>query len=251
MPGWIKRLRIFAGPNGSGKSTLYDYLIQIRAFHPYYHINPDIIANDLSVSFNLDNWPFGFSFDELKRYIDASGFQKLVSGKLSTMLGCESRRIFLEAPSSATISYLAAAVADFLRMKMLDSGSSFSFESVFSHHSKLNELTQAKKMGFKLYLYFITTSNPIINLQRVQNRVQSGGHDVPGEKLTERYSRTMRNLYALFTLSDRAYLFDNSVQSANGAFDFFAEKNDKKTILFNPQAVPQWFDEYMVHGKYV
>jgi predicted ABC-type ATPase len=41
MGNKVKRLRIFAGLNGSGKSTLYDYLVKIKAFNSYFHINPD------------------------------------------------------------------------------------------------------------------------------------------------------------------------------------------------------------------
>lgn len=61
---------------------------------------------------------------------------------------------------------------------MLDSDSSFSFESVFSHPSKIDELINAKRKQYKIYLYFIATEAPSINTERVSNRVQLGGHDV-------------------------------------------------------------------------
>ena len=35
-----------------------------------------------------------------------------------------------------------------------------------------------KKYHFKIYLYFITTSYSIINLQRVKNIAEIRGHDV-------------------------------------------------------------------------
>ena len=245
MSNHVKRLRIFAGPNGSGKSTLYNYLVQIKAFHSYYHINPDIIAKDLAVSLNLDNWPIDFSFDELKQFLDASPFQSMLDFKMSELIACQEHRIILKDPSFFD-SYLAAALADFLRMKMIRSYSSFSFESVFSHVSKVRELEEAKKNHFKIYLYFITTSNPSINLQRVENRVGNGGHNVPDEKIISRYLRTMSNLYAAFKLADRAYLFDNSTQKMNGSFDFFVEKNGKRVYLSDPFSVPRWFAEYVL-----
>jgi predicted ABC-type ATPase len=240
----VKRLRIFAGPNGSGKSTLYNYLVQIKAFHSYYHINPDIIAKDLAISLNLDNWPVEFSYDEIKRFLDASPFQSKVDFSLSELIACEERRVTLKDPSFSDISYLAAALADFLRMKMTRSYSSFSFESVFSHVSKIKELEEAKENNFKIYLYFITTSDPSINLQRVENRVGNGGHSVPDEKIISRYPRTMSNLYAAFKLADRGYLFDNSTHKMNGSFDFFAEKNGKWIYLSD--SAPQWFAEYIL-----
>jgi len=241
----IKRLRIFAGPNGSGKSTLYKYLIQINAFNSYYHINPDLVAKDLSVSLNLDNWPIDFSSNELISYFKLSPFQTLVNYNISELLEFKERRISLKDPSFSD-SYLAAAISDFLRYKMIQSDSSFSFESVFSHNSKIKEIEIAKKANFKIYFYFISTSDPSINFQRIKNRVETGGHDVPNVKINDRYYRTMNNLYAAFKLSDRAYIFENSSEKLNGSFDFFAEKNENNIYLSNSDLIPHWVDEYLL-----
>jgi predicted ABC-type ATPase len=246
MNNRIKRLRIFAGPNGSGKSTLYNYLTQIKAFHSYYHINPDLIAKDLAVSLNLDNWPIDFSFHELKHFLKSSPYQSMVKFSLSELLTYQEHRISLKISSFENNSYLAAAIADFLRIKMLHSNSSFSFESVFSHTSKIHEIENAKNADFRIYLYFITTSDPLINLQRVKNRAECGGHDVPDEKIRDRFFRAMGNLYAAFRLSDRAYLFDNSKEKANGSFELFAEKKGDRIYVFDPDSVPQWFDEFIL-----
>lgn len=239
----VKRIRVFAGPNGSGKSTLYNYLTQINAFNSYYHINPDLIAKDLNVSLNLDNWPIDFTYDELTRFLKASPFQSLVNFDLSDSLIYQEHSISLKDPSFGNNTYLSAVIANFLRIKMLKSDSSFSFESVFSHVSKIQELKTAKKARFKIYLYFITTSDPLINLQRVKNRVENGGHDVPSDKIHDRYYKTMNNLYDAFKLADRAYFFDNSKEKANGSFDFFAEKNGNQLFLSDSDSIPQWFDK--------
>ena len=245
MNNRVKRLRIFAGPNGSGKSTLYKYLTQINAFNSYYHINPDLIAKDLSVSFNLDNWPIEFSSNELISYLKLSPFQTLVDYNISDLLNFKDRRISLKDPTFND-SYLAAAISDFLRYKMIQSNSSFSFESVFSHDSKIKEIEIAKKANFKIYFYFISTSDPLINYQRIKNRVETGGHDVPREKINDRYYRTMNNLYNAFKLSDRAYLFDNTSEKTNNSFNFFVEKSEKNIYLSNTNSIPQWFDEFIL-----
>jgi len=246
MSKLIKRLRIFAGPNGSGKSTLYNYLEQIRAFHSYYHINPDLIARDLNISLNLDNWPINFSHDELSDFLRKSPFQSMAKYDFDDLLKYQEKRISLKHTSSKNISYLAAAIANFLRIKMLQSDSSFSFESVFSHISKIKELENAKKANFKIYLYFIATCDSLINLQRIKNRVVSGGQDVPKNKIFERYSRTMSNLYAAFKLSDRAYFFDNSKEKTNGSFHFFAEKSGNLLYLSDQNSIPQWFFDFII-----
>jgi len=241
----VKRLRIFAGPNGSGKSTLYKYLTQIKAFNSYYHINPDLIAKDLSVSVNLDNWPIEYSVNELINYLKLSPFQTMVDYNIADLLSFNDRRISLKDPAFND-SYLAAAISDFLRYKMIQSDSSFSFESVFSHDSKIKEIEIAKKENFRIYFYFISTSDPLINSQRIKNRVETGGHDVPYEKINDRYYRTMNNLYNAFKLSDRAYLFDNTSEKSNNSFNFFVEKNEKDIYLINSNLVPQWFDEFVL-----
>jgi len=241
----IKRLRVFAGPNGSGKSTLYNYLKQIKAFNSYYHINPDLIVKDLNISFNLDNWPINFSFDELLDYLKYSPFQTIINNNISDLLLFDNRRLALK-HSSFNDSYLAAAIADFLRYKFIQSDSSFSFESVFSHDSKIKELEIAKKAGFIIYLYFITTSEPLISIQRIKNRVETGGFDVPEEKIINRYYRTLNNIFSAFKLSDKTYFFDNSNENLNGSFNFFMEKNDNNIYISNTNSVPQWFNEYIL-----
>ena len=165
---------------------------------------------------------------------------------MAESLEYQDRRISLK-DHSFNNSYLAAAIADFLRIKMLQSDSSFSFESVFSHISKIHELENAKKANFKIYLYFVTTSDPLINLQRVKNRAEGGGHDVPKEKIYDRYFRTMGNLYTAFKLSDRAYIFDNSSEKTNGSFDLFVEKNQERVYLSDTNSIPQWFDEFVLN----
>jgi len=241
----MKRLRIFAGPNGSGKSTLYNYLAQVKAFNTYYHINPDLIAKDISVSLNLDNWPIEFNFKELDEFLKYSPFQTMVNFNISGLLLLEGQRISLK-ETTFKDSYMAAAIADFIRYKMIQSNSSFSYETVFSHSSKLKELKIAKKAGYKIYLYFITLSDPLINLQRIKNRVETGGYDVPEEKVFNRYNRTLNNLYPAFKLADKAYFFDNSSKRIDSSFDFFAEKKDDNIYLPELKNIPQWFDEYIL-----
>jgi len=242
----IKRIRVFAGPNGSGKTTLYNYLTQINAFHTYYHINPDMILKDLNVSLNLDNWPIDFSYTELVNFLKISPFQSLVDFDMSDSIVYQEHRISLKNMSFSNNTYLAAAIANFLRIKMIQSDSSFSFESVFSHVTKIQELESAKKENFKVYLYFITTSDPLINLQRVKNRVETGGHDVPDDKVHDRYFKTMSNLYQAFKLADRAYFFDNSKEKTNGFIDFFAEKNGKRLFLSDRDSIPKWFGKFIL-----
>ena len=48
--------------------------------------------------------------------------------------------------------------------------------------------------GYSVVLIFIGLNGAAISDQRVAMRVAGGGHDVPRQKLTQRFSRTMKNL---------------------------------------------------------
>jgi predicted ABC-type ATPase len=242
-----KRLRIFAGPNGSGKSALFEYLLNIHAFHKYYHINPDDIAKDIPVGIDLEQWPIDFDREELVRYLDASPFQSRSKQRLSEKLLLSGKVISLKNDDAADNTYSCAGLGEFLRQKMLGAASSFSFETVFSHPSKTEQIIRAKEAGFKTYLYIITTANPHINVTRVRNRVSDGGHDVPEKKIEGRYYKTMENISGAFNAAERVYFFDNSESACNagGLYQFFAEKRDNKLLLAK-DAVPQWFHHYIL-----
>jgi len=242
----IKRLRIIAGPNGSGKTTLYNYLLSICAFHSYYHINPDGMARNLSVSLDFTNWPISFSRKEIEDFLDHSSFQARVAARFSSLIHIDGAAITLQKPDTGDLTYLAAALAEFVRTKMLISGSSFSFESVFSHESKIEFLKKAKTAGYKTYLYIVNTETPEINMQRVSSRVKRGGHDVPIEKIKERYFRTMRVLRAASKIADQSYFFDNSAWKDSGPFQFFAESRYGQLIIEEPEKVPRWFAAYFL-----
>ena len=137
----VKRLRIFAGPNGSGKSTLYNYLIGKNYFKTYFHVNPDEITKELPIGLNLESYPIQFDENRLKEYLSKSSFQKNTKLNLAEEVLVTGKNI--RSKEANNITYLSAAIAEFIRQEMLLSESSFSFESVFSHPSKVDFIRQA------------------------------------------------------------------------------------------------------------
>lgn len=51
-----------------------------------------------------------------------------------------------------------------------------------------------RKRGFDVTVYFVATRDPEINVNRVERRVDLGGHDVPKDRIIARYFRTMELL---------------------------------------------------------
>ena len=108
----------------------------------------------------------------------------------------------------------AQTIADSRRVACIKGKRSFSFETVMSHQSKVETLIQAKASGFFVQLFFVGTDDPQTNIERVALRVAQGGHDVPQEKITPRWRRTMSLLHKAIRVSDRSFLFDNSATGA-------------------------------------
>ncbi len=108
-------------------------------------------------------------------------------------------------------AYAAATVADALRRELVNQRESFVFETVFSDRTgdKLSFLGEAREAGYTTVLCFIGISGPAVCEERVSMRVSQGGHDVPTDKLTARYPRTMANLQTALSDFPHVLIFDN------------------------------------------
>jgi predicted ABC-type ATPase len=100
--------------------------------------------------------------------------------------------------------------AEGLRKEALNNRESFAFETVFSHPSKIDLIQQAKDVGYWVRLYFVCTQGSDINVQRVKERYNTGGHDVPEDKIRSRYERSMQILSKTLPIVNEAFIFNNS-----------------------------------------
>jgi predicted ABC-type ATPase len=107
-----------------------------------------------------------------------------------------------------------------LRKKCLSERKSFVFETVMSAIDKIDFIAQAKKNGFFIRLFFISTTSPAINASRIANRVMNGGHDVPISKVVSRYYKSIENCKAVSYIVDRLYVYDNSIDGKDAQILF-------------------------------
>jgi predicted ABC-type ATPase len=107
--------------------------------------------------------------------------------------------------------YGAAGVADALSRQLLAQRESFVFETVFSDPvgDKLAFLEEAAAAGYLTILCFSGIASPEVSEQRVAMRVSQGGHDVPTDKLHERFPRTLANLHEAIRRLPQVWIFDN------------------------------------------
>jgi predicted ABC-type ATPase len=233
----VPRVRMFAGPNGSGKTTVKNSLQRPASWFGLY-INPDELEQTVRESGFLSLGPFDLATTtaEVQGYFASSAFlQGQHLHEAARAIVCRDGGIDF---SGLTFnSYYASVLADFLRRKALDAGTSFTFETVMSSRDKVELLRTARQQGYRTYLYFIATEDPAINIQRVQNRVAEGGHDVPQEKIVARYHRSLALLPEAVRHTDRAYFFDTSEEHAR----YVAEITDGAQIELKGDEIPHWF----------
>ncbi len=104
----------------------------------------------------------------------------------------------------------ASKRADEQRNRWLTGRESMAFETVMSHPSKIEFMQSAKNAGYDVMLIFVGLSSPQLSFERVRQRVQSGGHDVPKDKVMARYERVMHLLSSALEVADRSLVYDNS-----------------------------------------
>ena len=137
------------------------------------------------------------------------------------------------------LNYCAARTADALRWEALEQGISFATESVMSTDKMIKFMQAAKKMGYQVHLIYVTTFDPEINIDRVETRVQDGGHPVPPEKIRDRYYRAMEEfLPQAIRIADKADVYNNSFEAPS----LILEKTHDKINLF-PQPEPSKWNE--------
>lgn len=238
-------MRVFAGPNGSGKTTIFKGILAENQIQLGVYVNADEIEQTLSQIGKLDLAEFRVQVNEaqLKAFFRDSTFSPSKRNEPDLFQKIQLTNNVLT--TTATIdSYLAADLAAFIRQQLLENERSFTYETVMSHPDKILFLTHALQRGYKVYLYYIATEDPEINISRVNVRVARDGHAVHPDVIRSRYYKSLKNLHAAVKQTTRAFIFDNSQSQAN----LIAEINNGTDVVLNSAIeVPNWVAEYLLN----
>jgi predicted ABC-type ATPase len=137
-------------------------------------------------------------------------------------------------PAAASIA--AGRQALTLCQQYAKSERSFVVETTLAGKSYLNLMSEMKSHGWSVILIYIGIDNPNMNVQRVSDRVELGGHDVPRADILRRYERSLANLSKAAKIADLLTLYDNSTNAGHQLIATF-EKN--QTVIYAP-VLPEW-----------
>lgn len=108
-------------------------------------------------------------------------------------------------------AYEAARVAADTRARLIELGESFIAETVFSHPSKLDLIDAAHAAGYTVMLHVLLIPEELA-VERVRYRVLAGGHQVPEDKIRQRYRRLWDLVVIAAMRGEATSFYDNSTR---------------------------------------
>lgn len=138
----------------------------------------------------------------------------------------------------------AAQIVDSRRYELIEEHKDFTFETVLSSKRKMELIKQAKDAGYFIKCVFVLTNNPNINIERVQSRVDKGGHDVPEDKIISRYYKSLKQIPELLSLCDIMHIYDNTK-----AVTRIVRKHKEQFSVYPNQYWPDSEVLKLIHGE--
>ena len=87
----------------------------------------------------------------------------------------------------------------------------FAFETTLATKSYVKFIQEAQSKGYFVTLVYFWLNSPELAVERVKNRVISGGHNIPEDVIYRRYSAGVNNLSKLYLpICDYWMIIDNS-----------------------------------------
>lgn len=95
--------------------------------------------------------------------------------------------------------------------------SNFAFETTLGGSTIPALLHKACAAGMPVRMWYCALASVELHIARVRARVRKGGHDIPVEKIRQRYDDSREHLVELMPGLAELYVYDNSDEAPSGA----------------------------------
>jgi predicted ABC-type ATPase len=89
----------------------------------------------------------------------------------------------------------------------------FAFETTLGGKTITSLLARAHSEGIEVRIWYVGLNSPELHIARVRSRVAQGGHDIPEERIRERYTQSRLNLIHLLPKLTELLVYDNSKEA--------------------------------------
>lgn len=110
-------------------------------------------------------------------------------------------------------------------------------ETVLSSDKYLDDIDRALARGYRIGMVYVCLQTPQDSIRRVALRYRQGGHDVPEDRIVQRWYRPITILGRVEPLLHELYVFDNTDSSAPPLM--IARKSGASVHLRHPNRIPE------------
>lgn len=118
---------------------------------------------------------------------------------------------FPETGSEALWSHIDGNIFMEEKLTAIRDRADYAFETNFSSEDPMASAKQFKNAGYEIHLIFMGLDSIEESIQRVEYRVQLGGHKVAEHSIRYNYENGYKNLYKYFKEFDSVTLYNNSI----------------------------------------
>jgi len=117
----------------------------------------------------------------------------------------------LSAFASEQVAFAAGRVALRRLRELAAARRDFAFETTLASRSFAPWLKQLRKSGYRFEVVYLWLPHAELAVERVAERVQRGGHNIPPDVIRRRYEKSLKNFFNLYRqLCDFWLMLDNS-----------------------------------------
>lgn len=120
---------------------------------------------------------------------------------------------------------------------------SFTQETTLSGYKTEATAKQVKELGYHVRMFYVGLDTLDESLLRIQNRVRRGGHDIPHDDVTRRFSSRWEALAKVLPYCDEAEFYDND----NGFVKVAEYRNGELRTVGD--RIPNWIMELQNYLK--
>ncbi len=190
-------LWLFAGPNGSGKTTLAQRDEVQYLLSSVQRLNPDVLT---------------------KSRLNRLGYQGFADAPVDVQL--------TEFQRSA--DDVGAALEALVRVE-----ARIAVETVLSTPKYRSLVEEVLALGGDVRMIYIILNAPELSIERVAGRVAQGGHDVPPDKIRDRWYRSLAQFPWFASRCRDLWVFDNSATPPAGDVRLVARGVDGRIVERN------------------
>ena len=115
----------------------------------------------------------------------------------------------------------------------------FTQETTLSGHWILKTVKRAVEKGYYVRLYYVVLNSSEESVERIKNRVQKGGHNIPDSDVQRKFDKRFEDLCVVLPYCNEATFYDNE----NGFVAVAEYKNGE--ILPIGHTNPAWLEELL------